>query len=61
MSEKIVVLTITARFVGDYYDASEVAGVLEEWIDSGLEDRDDLVGWTIRQTGETHEEASLEE
>lgn len=55
MSEKYVTLKVIAKFDGDYYGADEVAGMLEEWIDSGLDDRDDLVGWIIVQDGETVE------
>lgn len=43
---KYVEVTIRATFHGDYLDSDEVGPYLEQWIDSGLEDRDDLRGWT---------------
>lgn len=46
-SKKIVTLTVQAEFRGDYIPANQTAEYLESWIDCGLEDRDDLVGWTI--------------
>jgi hypothetical protein len=42
---KIVTLTVTATFHGDYLGSDEVATYLEGWIDAGLEDRDDLRRW----------------
>lgn len=44
---KHVTVVVTAKFVGNYFSAGEVAGALEQWIDGGLEDRDDLRGWTV--------------
>ncbi|MGH6979549.1 MAG: hypothetical protein ACRED4_09690, partial [Brevundimonas sp.] len=44
---KVVTMVLTAKFVGNYYGADEVTSALESWIDSGLEDRDDLRGWNL--------------
>ena len=46
---KYVDLTVSLVFVGSYYDSDEVAGAAEGWIDSALNDRDDLAGWTVRK------------
>ena len=39
--------TFTATFHGDYIDADAVSGYLEGWLDSGLDDRDDLRSWSF--------------
>jgi len=44
---KRVVIALTATFHGDYIDADSVTAELEGWIDSGLDDRDDLRGWSV--------------
>lgn len=44
---KVVTVAVTARFHGTYFDADEVSGALAQWIHGGLDDRDDLRGWTI--------------
>ncbi|MFD4858472.1 hypothetical protein [Streptomyces atratus] len=46
-TRKVVVMTVTATFEGDYHSASECPGMLEGWIDGGFEDRDDLRGWSV--------------
>jgi hypothetical protein len=38
---------LTARFEGDYVPASDIPQYLDEWLTSGLEDRDDLRGWSL--------------
>lgn len=43
---KYVTVQIKATFHGDYLAADEVAGALGYWISRGLEDRDDLRGWS---------------
>jgi len=43
---KIVSVLVELTFHGDYLDRDEVVGYAEGWIDAGLEDRDDLRGWT---------------
>lgn len=43
---KYVTLTLVATFYGGYYDAGEVTGRLQYWIDAGLNDRDDLRVWS---------------
>lgn len=60
MSSKRVVMVLELRFQGDYYDASEVAGMAENWIDSGLNDRDNLRGWRV-VTSATEETETEEE
>lgn len=47
MSEtrKTVVLTVVATLEGDYIPAVQAEDYLTQWIDGGLEDRDDLRGW----------------
>lgn len=42
---KTVTVTVTATFYGDYIDADDVTCHLLGWIDSGLDDRDDLLKW----------------
>lgn len=44
---KRVTGTFTLTFHGDYIDADDIPQYLEQWIDSGLEDRDDLRGWNF--------------
>lgn len=48
MSCKRLVLELELTFDGDYYDLDELATVAEWWIEGGFEDRDDLVGWSIK-------------
>lgn len=45
---KYVRTELTATFHGDYLDKDEVTQALEGWLDSGLDDRDDLRGWKLR-------------
>lgn len=52
-TRKVVKLAITLTFEGDYFEADECAGVAENWIDSGLDDRDDLRGWAIEHVSTT--------
>lgn len=42
---KRVTMTITATFYGDYVAADETAMCLQNWMDSGFNDRDDLRCW----------------
>ena len=44
---KYVTGTFTATFYGDYIDADAVVQHLDGWLDSGLDDRDDLRSWTF--------------
>lgn len=46
LTSKTVVVTLTAHFEGDYIPKEDVVQYLDNWLDSGLDDRDDLVGWT---------------
>lgn len=50
ITTKYVELSVQLVFVGDYYDADEVAGVATDWIYGTLDDRDDLQGVTVRTT-----------
>lgn len=43
---KIVSVLLELTFHGDYTDADEIPGRVEGWIDSALDDRDDLRNWT---------------
>jgi len=52
-----VALTVTVEFKGDYYSPDEMADVATGWIDAGLEDRDDVVGWIITSPAEPTEES----
>jgi|GEM_PF-5653466 len=47
---KYVDVTVQLIFMGSYYDADECGSVATGWIDAGLEDRDNLRGWTTRVT-----------
>lgn len=44
---KRVTGTFTLTFYGDYIDASDIPRYFDQWVDSGLEDRDDLRGWNF--------------
>lgn len=50
ITTKYVELSVQLVFVGDYYDADEVAEVASGWIYGTLDDRDDLQGVTVRTT-----------
>lgn len=43
---KIVSVLLELTFHGDYIDKDDVESYATGWIDGGLEDRDDLRGWT---------------
>ena len=43
---KIVDVLLQVTFHGDYYDADECVGAVLGWVDSALNDRSDLRGWT---------------
>jgi len=44
---KYVRAELTATLHGDYLDKDEVVQALEGWLDSGLDDRDDLYRWKL--------------
>ena len=52
---KYVTGTFTATFYGDYIDADAVVQHLDGWLDSGLDDRDDLRSWTFTFNPEVRE------
>lgn len=56
MSTKVVKMTITVTFEGDYYSASEVEDRVYDWIYSGMCDRDDVVGWSFGDSSVTETE-----
>lgn len=41
-SKKTLTLPVVVTFVGDYYDVDEITGVTQGWIESALDDRDDV-------------------
>ncbi|MFI6495984.1 hypothetical protein [Nonomuraea typhae] len=49
MNEPInnVRMVVDLKFVGDYWRPEELVGMSTRWIDSGLDDRDDLVDWKV--------------
>jgi hypothetical protein len=47
LTSKTVTAKLTAFFEGDYIPKEDVDDYLIDWVGSGLEDRDDLVGWTL--------------
>ncbi|MFJ1700357.1 hypothetical protein ACIOHC_35800 [Streptomyces sp. NPDC088252] len=59
-TRKVVVLSVTATFEGDYYDASECPAMLECWIDRGFEDRDNLRGWSVETVSVTESPLELD-
>jgi hypothetical protein len=56
VSTKVVKTTITVTFEGDYYEVSEVEDKVCDWIDAGLCDRDDVVGWSFGESSVTETE-----
>jgi hypothetical protein len=48
---KRVTGTFTLTFHGDYIDTNDIPQYFQQWIDGGLEDRDDLRGWKFDITG----------
>jgi hypothetical protein len=47
LTRKSVTGTFTATFEGDYVPKEDIDNYLQSWLDSGLEDRDDLRGWSF--------------
>lgn len=47
LTAKTVEVKLIANFYGDYIPKEDVDSYLIDWIDSGLDDRDDLLGWSI--------------
>lgn len=58
---KRVTVVLTAKFVGSYFGADEVTGALEDWLTSGLDDRDDLRDWTLTPVSVVETEVSPED
>lgn len=42
---KYVTMELTVVFYGDYYDADEVTGRVQDYVSGALHDRDDLRSW----------------
>jgi hypothetical protein len=47
LTRKQVCGTFTATFEGSYIPKEDIDNYLTYWLDSGLEDRDDLRGWSF--------------
>lgn len=58
-THKIAYFTLKVEFKGDYYSASEIPGIVDDWVGSGLDDRDDFRGYTL--TPGAFEEYPLDE
>lgn len=61
LTRKNVTGTFTATFAGDYIPKEQIESSLEYWIDSGLDDRDDLRGWSFNIVSITEEEITEDE
>lgn len=55
ITRKTLILEVHLTFEGDYIPAEDCAGYAEQWIDAGLNDRDDLIRWTVVQQGDVKE------
>lgn len=47
MSEKFVTIEVKVYLSGNYYSINEAPKVIRGWLDSALEDRQDVEEWTI--------------
>jgi hypothetical protein len=47
LTRKQVAGTFTVTFEGDYIPKESIEDYLNQWLDSGLEDREDLRGWSF--------------
>lgn len=47
LTRKSVCGTFTATFEGDYIPKEDIPTYLNMWLDSGLDDRDNLRGWSF--------------
>lgn len=61
LTRKDVTGTFTATFKGDYIPKDEIEQYLMGWLDSGLDDRDNLRGWSFTITNITEEEITEDE
>ena len=57
---KRVTGTFTLTFHGDYIDKDDVASYFQDWVDSGLDDRDDLRSWSFDIKTVTEEQGDPE-
>ncbi len=46
-TRKLVVCTLGVIFEGDYIPTNQIEDYLVQWIEAGLEDRDDLKSWSL--------------
>jgi len=53
LTRKEVTGTFTATFAGDYIPKDDIEQYLSMWLDSGLDDRDNLRGWSFDITNIT--------
>lgn len=60
-TRKTLDVTLTCIFEGDYIDVESLVDYLDGWIDSGLDDRDDLRGWHAYYGPITEEEMDDDE
>ncbi len=47
LTRKSVCGTFTATFEGDYIPKDDIEHYLNAWLDAGLDDRDNLRGWSF--------------
>lgn len=47
VTTKLVTATVELRFHGNYISKDDTTDYADHWLSSGLDDRDDLRGWTI--------------
>lgn len=47
LTRKNVAGTFTATFEGDYVPKDDIEYYLNAWLDAGLDDREDLRGWSF--------------
>lgn len=43
---KTITVNLECIFEGDYIPSDQIPDYLEQWLESGLVDRDDLIEWT---------------
>lgn len=61
LTRKVVTGTFTVKFEGDYIPKDDIDYYLQYWIDSGLEDRDDVRGWSFDIVNITETEITEDE
>lgn len=61
LTRKLVTGTFTVKFEGDYIPKEDIDSYLNQWLDSGLDDRDDLRGWSFDIVNITETEITEDE